>query len=54
MFLLIYCFIFAVLFGMAINTQSNQVVMVVVLRVPVFMMHQLCCLYSFRLQAYNT
>ena len=49
----IYFFVFAVLFSMAVNTQGNEVVRVIVLRVPVFMMHKLCCLDSLGLQACN-
>ena len=49
----IYFFIFAVLLGMAVNAKGNQVVIVIVLRVPVFMMHKLCCMDSLGLQAHN-
>ena len=51
--LLIYFFIFAVLFGMTVNTQPNQVRHIAVLRVAVDMVDYLCYLCASCLLAYR-
>jgi len=52
-YLLLYRFVLAVLFSMAINAKGNQVVAVIVPRVPVLMVHKLCYMDSLGLQAYD-